>query len=64
MITQDLIYRYLYIEEYVTIPKKEYEALKQLLCDLQAQVQLLQEEIRLLKNGKKATRATPPLHMT
>jgi len=53
----------LYIEEYVTIPKKEYEALKQLLCDLQAQVQLLQEEIRLLKNGKKSnTSHTSPSH--
>jgi len=51
------------IEEYITIPKKEYEALKQLICDLQAQVQLLQEEIRFLKNGKKSTTShTSPSH--
>jgi len=51
------------IEEYVTIPKKEYEALQLLIRNLQAQVQLLQEEIRLLKNGKKSnTSHTSPSH--
>lgn len=51
------------MEEYVTIPKKEYEGLKRLIVDLHAQVQLLQEEIRLLKNGKKSTTShTSPSH--
>lgn len=44
------------IEELVTIPKKEYESLKALVLQLQ-------EEIRLLKNGKKSgTSHTSPSH--
>lgn len=47
--------------ETVTIPKAEYELLKQTIVDLQAQVILLQEEIRLLKNGGKSnTSSTAP----
>jgi transposase len=63
--------------ETVTIPKAEYEALKQTILDLQAQVKALQEEIKLLreenkslreenhllKNGRKSnTSSTPPSH--
>ena len=44
----------MFIEEFVTIPKQEYDSLKQLIIDLQAQVKSLQEEIRLLKNGKNS----------
>ena len=47
----------MFIEEFVTILKKEHEALlslKQVVLDLQAQVKSLQDEIRLLKNGKKS----------
>lgn len=47
--------------ETVTIPKAEYEALKQTILDLRAQVKLLQEEICLLKNGRKSnTSSSPP----
>ena len=46
----------MHIEEYITIPKAEYEALKALVIQLQ-------EEIRLLKNGKKSdTSHTSPSH--
>ena len=58
------------IEEYVTIPKKDYESLLQLICDLRSEIESLkcvvtnlQEEIRLLKNGKKSTTShTSPSH--
>lgn len=50
-----------FVIETVTIPKAEYEALKQTILDLQAQVKLLEEEIRLLKNGRNSnTSSTPP----
>jgi transposase len=49
--------------ETVTIPKAEYEALKQTILDLQAQVKALQEENHLLRNGRKSnTSSTPPSH--
>lgn len=53
-----------FIEETVTIPKKEYEALLALIPlveQLKATIVELKEEIRLLKNGKKSnTSHTPP----
>jgi transposase len=51
----------LYIEELVTISTKEYDR----LLSLELLVLQLQEEIRLLKNGKKSsTSHTTPSHDT
>ena len=54
------------IEETVTIPKKEYEALLALIplvAELKLTIHKLEEEILLLKNGKKSnTSHTPPSH--
>ena len=50
--------------ETITIPLAEYHALvalKDLVAELQQKISSLEEEIRLLKNGRKShTSSTPP----
>ena len=60
----------IFLIETVTIPKAEYEALKQTIIDLKqlvfelhARVKSLEEDNRLLKNGhNSSTSSTPPSH--
>jgi transposase len=47
--------------ETITIPKAEYEAMKQRIIDLEQMVLSLSDQLKLLKNGRKSnTSSTPP----
>ena len=48
------------IEETVTISKREYESLKQQLSGALSLIKELQEEIRLLKNGRNSNTSSTP----
>ena len=49
--------------ETITIPLHEFTELKALVVSLQARIKELEEENRLLRNGKKSdTSSTPPSH--
>jgi transposase len=51
------------VDELITIPRSEYEALKREVADLRLLVQQLLEEISLLKGGKNScTSSTSPSH--